>query len=635
MTISVAQSGKKIENSSSTITTGNVTTAASGSGFFVFVCWYGSATFTSLADNKGNSYAQIGSEIAMSGDSTFKGRLYYVQNGFGGSNHNWTATLSAGAITTLLWCEVTGGVTSGLVDQSPAGLQDTSSPFVTNTTGTTSQASELLLAFFGTYSAGSETITWGNSFTQVVAEGNGAANCTAGVGQRLVSSTGIYTGSITSNQASETFGFILTLKDAGGGPTNYPVTYSSSLTMTSSRTREAGAPRAAGLASAVSRTQGLARTLASGLTQGLSYIRAQAVIASATLTETPSRMRAVDASRAAGLAESPAAVRSATIGAKSATLTETPARVRSVSKLPLSVGLTEAPSRVRQIGLPKSAGLAQQVPSAAVTAIDDNMTTIVTTMSPTRVRAMARLRSVVQASTLVIGRSWLRTYSRTLSQAASMTRQGLFTRAAAATLAAGVIKALARLLTSGLVMSPLETHGSNVISLATALTQTAAMLRACARNLSSAQSANPTVRKDLPRTSAAMLTQVAGLIKGQGYFRAANALLSVVPAMFRGVGLASRPAASAVQVPDEVRRALGSTRVVSVVQEPQATRQASISMAFSAVLAQTGAAVKSFSQLLRGTLVGTGSAIYSSLNLFVGRVRGRFLPRRSPRSRVL
>jgi hypothetical protein len=210
-------------------TSGTATTAASGSTFVVCVGFY-SGTLTGIADNKGNgSYTQIQSTVA-GGDAAFKAALFYFQNGAGGSGHTWTASFSAGpALAAVLALEITGGLTSGILDQAPVGLKDTHSdatPYVSSVTGATTQAAELVVAFTHTYtnSAGPESHTWNNSYTGVdsLTDPN---FWTAASSYKLLGATGTQQSSVTANgaTASDAVTFIATFKEGVAASTSDPV----------------------------------------------------------------------------------------------------------------------------------------------------------------------------------------------------------------------------------------------------------------------------------------------------------------------------------------------------------------------------------------------------------------------------
>jgi len=218
MTIAVGAHVSKHSTSLVTVTTTNaVTSTASGSSFVVFTTT-GGATAPTITDSKGNTYTQIGSTIA--GGLGYCAAAYIKVNGTGGSSHTFTATTGTNENTSLYAVEVTGALTTASIqDRSPAGILDTASPYTTNLTGATTQANELLLAFAATGTAsGTETLTWGNSFTAIDAEGD-ANFSTGGDAQLVVSAMGSYQGSVTSSGAgtTEAVMFILSLRSAVPG----------------------------------------------------------------------------------------------------------------------------------------------------------------------------------------------------------------------------------------------------------------------------------------------------------------------------------------------------------------------------------------------------------------------------------
>lgn len=210
-----AHRGQQFQTNATSHTTSGDTTQASGSTFVVFVvAGSGAGSIDSVSDNKGNTYTQIGSTITSSSGS--KSGLFSCQNGTGGAGHTWTAVIANAEVKNIYAVEITGGLLSGILDQAPAGVEDASSPFTSNVTSTTAQANELLLAFVATDTpSGTETITWGNSFTQL--DANGDSNfVTGGSAYRIVSATGAFSTSITSDVATSAVSLIAAFKEAGG-----------------------------------------------------------------------------------------------------------------------------------------------------------------------------------------------------------------------------------------------------------------------------------------------------------------------------------------------------------------------------------------------------------------------------------
>jgi len=192
--------------------TSPISTQPSGSSFLIYLIYSG-ATFTSIVDNKGNTYSQVGAEFDVGANS--QGRLYLKENGVGGSGHTATLTQSSSDYLLLALIEITGGKLSGLVDQQ-AGQNDTSSPF-TSPPITPTEAQELLLGFMGDASTNVSNHTHGNSFTSVVAANDGTF-WVASVSKRLVSSIAAYNTSVTiSGNGTANHNMIVSLKQASGG----------------------------------------------------------------------------------------------------------------------------------------------------------------------------------------------------------------------------------------------------------------------------------------------------------------------------------------------------------------------------------------------------------------------------------
>lgn len=179
-----------------TATTAAVTTQATGSTFVVgYVSVSVCATPT---DSKSNTYVAIGSEVTHGGAAI---HLYYCENGTGGSGH--TATVATcGSFTTIFFVEITGGLTSGILDSgASADASDSATPFDV-TSGTTAQAVELLIAMFGSNGTGTAAVAVSGPFTMVQDEENGASFSKGGIAYQITSGTGAFTASFTDSDAS-------------------------------------------------------------------------------------------------------------------------------------------------------------------------------------------------------------------------------------------------------------------------------------------------------------------------------------------------------------------------------------------------------------------------------------------------
>jgi hypothetical protein len=180
-----------------------VTTQVSGSTFVLSIGYLTADGLpTTIADTFLNTYTKINTEVDSG--TGYSHVSYYCQNGVGGNSHIVTATWAGAGLRLIAFVEITGGAISGILDQSPAIFFDNSSPFTSNTTGTTTQANELIYSFTVTGSvSGAETLTWGNSFI-ALDDAPDAARITGGNAYLIASSTGTFQSSFTSTGASTT-----------------------------------------------------------------------------------------------------------------------------------------------------------------------------------------------------------------------------------------------------------------------------------------------------------------------------------------------------------------------------------------------------------------------------------------------
>jgi hypothetical protein len=197
-----------------------LTTAATGSGFFVAFAAYmmGTATGATVTDNKGNTYAQVGAFLTEG--ATFSG-VFYCAGGAGGADHVFTVNLTgATGYVALIVCEVLGS--AGPPDQVAGWQLDTTQPMTSALSGTTGQADELALCFaMTTFGGGTEVLTWGGTPAFTGLEGLGDSNYqTAGLGYAVLSASGTVQASTTSSLGSTGALFVATFKASAGGVTN-------------------------------------------------------------------------------------------------------------------------------------------------------------------------------------------------------------------------------------------------------------------------------------------------------------------------------------------------------------------------------------------------------------------------------
>lgn len=165
------------------------TTQASGSSFAVFCIGPSPVTFTP-SDSKVNAYTLQGTQQNNTSDGTAIA-LYLAQNGVGGSGHTFGMDMSVHAGVTWFAAEITGGATSGILDQFYGNWGTLGDPMPGPVT--TTSANELILAMFQNNGTTATALTPGAGFGAVI------TNLSAGniLASRVVSATGTYDPSIT------------------------------------------------------------------------------------------------------------------------------------------------------------------------------------------------------------------------------------------------------------------------------------------------------------------------------------------------------------------------------------------------------------------------------------------------------
>lgn len=222
MPIGVGQTSKGIspDGNATSVTSLGVNTAASGSAFVLGLSWgfTNGSTFATVSDNKGNTYTQIGTELVS---GSHRARLYYCENGVGGTGHTATFTVNSLDYMGIFFLEITGGALSGILDKN-AQQNDTASPFTSGATATTAQANEMLVGFV-TGDSGSNPATHGVSGATPATgwtihagaeETNGSVTVAGAIATNIVAATGAYEAGFTESGASRAHVFIATFKEA-------------------------------------------------------------------------------------------------------------------------------------------------------------------------------------------------------------------------------------------------------------------------------------------------------------------------------------------------------------------------------------------------------------------------------------
>lgn len=185
-------------------------TSTNGATWVVFAADTTGFGATPITDNKGNTYTQIGGNVSAFGVT---GTLWYKESGTGGASHTFTATAVSSDVIAIIVVELTGGVASGILDQSVTGNDDAASPFTSGTTGTTAQANECVLAFTYDNRSSATAITWGGGYTSLVDQSN-TSGITSGAAYLITSATGTQQSTFTNAAVTEAVTWIATFKEA-------------------------------------------------------------------------------------------------------------------------------------------------------------------------------------------------------------------------------------------------------------------------------------------------------------------------------------------------------------------------------------------------------------------------------------
>lgn len=194
------------------VATAGIVTAASGSSFLIFAI--DDSSSRSVSDNKGNTYSLVGSTLTNWLGFGINLSIWLCTHGTGGSAHSATLTPGGSADLECYLIEITGGAAASLVDALSSAFwnDDAATPFTSNNV-VTSNAADLLLAFTVTDISLTETLTWGNGFAAVTADGN-PSHFGSGIAKQLVSSAGTYSSSFTSSNAVRAATAVIALKSA-------------------------------------------------------------------------------------------------------------------------------------------------------------------------------------------------------------------------------------------------------------------------------------------------------------------------------------------------------------------------------------------------------------------------------------
>lgn len=167
-----------------------------------------------IADNKSNTYTQSNAALNSSGWSyDVQIKAWHSPNISGTGSFTWTCTsTSSSSQLTVAVAEYSGMAASSALDQVNTGSGSSTAPATASVT--TTQTDELLVATLATQTAPSYTAGSGYTFRRTDTTG-----VPCGIEDRIVASTGSYTGSATLGSTSPWIIAIATYKASAGGGT--------------------------------------------------------------------------------------------------------------------------------------------------------------------------------------------------------------------------------------------------------------------------------------------------------------------------------------------------------------------------------------------------------------------------------
>lgn len=213
MAIAVGQTSKGRNASSATVATAAVA-VSSGSTLVVGVV-FTVGTFTSLADNAGNTYTLTSVERDPTNGGSAHARMYRCENCIGNAALVTTLTVSGATAVEILLVELTGAQASSF-DQTNSN-SDTASPYTSPSITTTSVANQMLVSLiFGDSGSNPATHAESTGFTvqSGAEETNGASFWTGCIATRRITAIASYNSSFTESGATAAAVFIASFKEA-------------------------------------------------------------------------------------------------------------------------------------------------------------------------------------------------------------------------------------------------------------------------------------------------------------------------------------------------------------------------------------------------------------------------------------
>jgi hypothetical protein len=188
--------------------------STAGNGLVVFVQDNGTATISSVTDNAAggsSTYTSIFNGACNTSGSSYNCGLFIACNVKAATTI--TANFSVADAGAIIVSEYTGQLTASCVDQTSVSATGSSASFTSGTTGTTTQADELVIGAFLWDLTATLSATSG-SYNKVKDQQCTTCGSSIGLMDRIVSSTGTYSATATASVSSTYFGRTATIKAA-------------------------------------------------------------------------------------------------------------------------------------------------------------------------------------------------------------------------------------------------------------------------------------------------------------------------------------------------------------------------------------------------------------------------------------
>jgi hypothetical protein len=197
-----------------TVTTGALTTSASGS-IFVVCCVGNTGGTRSVTDSKGNTYALVTNGGPLTNtNSGYTVYIYACVNGTGGASHTFTFNDSAQSVPGAFAFEITGAATSSALDVD-AGAGNTAGTPVNNPV-TTTVTNDLVVSFCLDERL-LDTPAIGGGFTSLLSESNAVLGVSFGAGWKAAPTTGSYDPTYTVSATKQCAVWTGAFKQLAGG----------------------------------------------------------------------------------------------------------------------------------------------------------------------------------------------------------------------------------------------------------------------------------------------------------------------------------------------------------------------------------------------------------------------------------